>query len=225
MGGQQFPRELTLNQEAVPHVSHAHHQTPNPAALTHHRRAAEPDASRTLLGSGQLGQKCAGHKDLSQPRDDQLQHERRNGQRTLFGDVPEAVADGGLGLQREQVGAGQRVHVQHARRVIRRRVGVEVAVPQADEVEDDSKHEPRGDEGGGEQRDLVAPLHVHHCGPDVVQEELDHPFYIINLHVTAAVFGHHTPHVIRHAAGEMQKSAFTIYLSTTTKVYAGLIMS
>ncbi len=201
MGGQQFPRELTLNQEAVPHVGHAHHQTPNTTVLAHHRRAAEHDASRALLGSGQLGQKRAGHKDLSQPRDDQLQHERHNGQRTLFGDVPEAVADGGLRLQREQVGAGQRVHVQHARRVIGWRVGMEVTVPQANEVEDNSEHEPRGDEGGGEQRDLVAPLHVHHRGPDVVQKELDHPFYIIDLHVTAAVFGHHAPHVIRHAAG------------------------
>jgi len=69
-----------------------------------------------------LGEEGAGDEDLQQHGDDQLDDEQDDGSGTLLGDAAEAVANGRLGLQREQEGPRQRLHLHHTRRVIGRRV-------------------------------------------------------------------------------------------------------
>ncbi|KAK0148785.1 TIP41-like protein [Merluccius polli] len=168
-GVEELARELALDQQALPHVGHAHHDAELALPPAHRRRAAELDGLGPLLGSRQLCQERPGHKDLSQASDYELGHQREDGQGTLLRDVAEAVADGRLGLQGEEEGAGQRLGVLHAGRVVRRQRLLKVPVPHADEVEYHPKEEPGHDEGGGKQSEFIAPLHVHDGSPDVVE--------------------------------------------------------
>lgn len=80
--------------------------------------------------------------------------------------------------------------MHHAGGVGRIVPSVKISVPHADEEKEDSKDEPGYDEGGGKQSELVAPLHVHHRRPDVVQVELDHSFHVVDLNIVVTVFGH-----------------------------------
>lgn len=70
---------------------------------------------------------------------------------------------------------------------------LKVSVAHADKVEDDPKDKPSHDKGGGEKSEFVAPLHVHHGGPDVMQVQLDHAFHVVDSHIVVAVFGHDPP--------------------------------
>lgn len=193
VGVEELPCYLALDQEALPHVGHPHHQTQLPLAATDHRHLAELDGLRSLLGPSQFGEEGAGDEDLSEAGDDELCHQSEDGQRTLLRDVAKTVADGGLGLQGEEEGSSERPYVHHAGRVGGIRTRLEVSVAHADEVEDDPKDEPSHDKGGGEKSQFVAPLHVHHSGPDVMQVQLDHAFHVVDSHVVVAVFGHDPP--------------------------------
>lgn len=71
---------------------------------------------------GYLGQEGASDEDLHQHGDDQLDDEEDDGSWTFFSDAAETIADGCLGLQGEEEGPGQRLHLHHTGRVVRRRV-------------------------------------------------------------------------------------------------------
>lgn len=192
VGLEQLSCELALDQQAPPHVGHSHHQTQLALAFADHCVVAELDGFCSLFGSSQFGQKGSRDEDLGQAGDDQLSHESEDSQRTLLGDVTKTVANGGLRLQREQEGSGESLHVHHARRVVGVRQSVKVSVPHADEEIEDPEDKPGHDEGGGKQGQLVAPLHVHHCGPDVMQVQLDHALHVVDPDVVVAVLGHNS---------------------------------
>lgn len=61
-----------------------------------------------------LGQEGAGDEDLHQHGDDQLDDEEDDCCRTFLCDAAETVANGSLGLQGEEEGPCQRLHLHHA---------------------------------------------------------------------------------------------------------------
>lgn len=65
-----------------------------------------------------LCEEGAGDEDLHHHRDDQLEDEKDNRYRTLLCDAPEAVANCGLGFQREEEGPCQSLHLHYTRRVV-----------------------------------------------------------------------------------------------------------
>lgn len=65
-----------------------------------------------------LCEKGSGDEDLHYHGDDQLKDEQDNGDRTLLRDAPEAVADRGLRLQREEEGSCQGLHLHDTRGVV-----------------------------------------------------------------------------------------------------------
>lgn len=197
--------QLTLDKEASPHIGHPHHQTELVLVPADHRQLAELDGLRSLLGSAQLSQKGSRNEDLSQTSEDQLSHQREDGQGTFLRDVAVAIADGGLRLQGEEEGACHARHVFHAKCVVGIPFVIHVSVPHADVVVHDAKDEPGHQECGGEQGQLVAPSHVHDGGPDVVEVQLDHALHVIDSHVAVPVLGYHPSAISVIHAGHFVK--------------------
>lgn len=71
---------------------------------------------------GYLGQEGTSDEDLHQHGEDQLDNEEDDGSWAFFGDAAETVADGRLGLQGEEEGPRQGLHLHHTGCVVRRRV-------------------------------------------------------------------------------------------------------
>ena len=55
------------------------------------------------------------------------------------------------------------------------------------------KQEPGPGEGGGEEKELVAPLHVQEGGPEVTYVQGAPPTDVLDAHVAPPILGEHTP--------------------------------
>lgn len=62
---------------------------------------------------GYLGQEGASDEDLHQHGDDQLDDEEDDGSWAFFGDAAKTIANSCLGLQREEEGPRQGLHLHH----------------------------------------------------------------------------------------------------------------
>lgn len=69
-----------------------------------------------------LSQESTSDEDLHQHGDDQLDDEEDDGSRTFFGDAAKTISNGGLGLQGEEEGSRQGLHLHHTGCVVGWRV-------------------------------------------------------------------------------------------------------
>lgn len=69
----------------------------------------------------------------------------------------------------------------------------QVSVHQSHQVPQHPEEEPGTREGGGEQEELVTPLHVQKCRPEVTHVEGAASVDVLDAHVAASIFGQDTP--------------------------------
>lgn len=75
-----------------------------------------------LYSDNNLGQKGAGDEDFHEHGDDQLEDEEDDGSRAFLCDASETITDGCLGLQREEKGCCEGLHLHHTGCVVGRRI-------------------------------------------------------------------------------------------------------
>ena len=190
MGLEELPRELALDQEALPHVGHLDHQAQLPILLGDNGAVAELDGLRPLFGSGDFGQEGARDEDLNQGGDDQLGQEE-DGMRAFLGDGTDSVANGRLGFQGKQERPSEGVHSHDAWGVIGRGLtGLQVPMDKGDGIVDHPEQEPGHHECGSKQGELVSPLHVDDGGPQVLEVEQIYAIHFVNSHVAVPALGH-----------------------------------
>lgn len=57
------------------------------------------------------------------------------------------------------------------------------------QVPQDPKQEPGPGKGGGEEEELVAPLHVQKGRPEVTEVQRPPPAHMLNTHIASSIFG------------------------------------
>lgn len=66
---------------------------------------------------------------------------------------------------------------------------LQISVHHCHQVPEHPKHEPGPSEGGSEEEELVAPLHVQECCPEVTEVERPSSADVLNANVAPSVFG------------------------------------
>lgn len=65
----------------------------------------------------------------------------------------------------------------------------QVSMHHCHQVPKHTKHEPGPSEGGREQEELVAPLHVQERRPEVAEVQRPSSAYVLDAHIAPSVFG------------------------------------
>ena len=194
VGLKQFACHLAANEEALTHVGHSDHKAGLPIVGGYDCMLAETDGLCPLLGPGNLCQEGTCDEDFQDGGEHQLGNKKHNGQWALLTDVAEAIANGGLGLEGEEEGPGERVHLYHAGGVVGRGAQLQqVPMGHGDQVPHHTKEEPGACEGSREEQKLVAPLHVNEGGPQVLEVEEALVRDVLHPHVAATIFCEDSP--------------------------------
>ena len=144
---------------AVPQVPHPEHEAQPPVPPGQHRAAAEHQRLGALLGLRQLDEHAADEESVHHGAQQRLEEEQDDALGALVGDEPVAVADGGVGLDEEQKGGREVVHVGDTRRVGRVVAArPEVAADEGDDPPHGGHDQPGHRVGQDEDEQVPAPL-------------------------------------------------------------------